>query len=88
MKINENFMLREFADEYIVVPTGEAAVHLNGIMNLTETGALIWKGIQANKTREEIIKDLLEEYNVTEEVAQRDVNGFINELILVGIAEE
>lgn len=88
MKINENFMLREFADEYIVVPTGEAAAQFNGMINLTETAVFIWKEIQAGKTREEIVSDMLKEFNVDTEIAARDVNGFIDELILVGIVSE
>lgn len=88
MKINSDFILREFADEYIIVPTGESAVKFNGMMNLTETGAVIWKGVLANKTRDEIVVDILNEFNIDEEIAKKDVNGFIDELILVGIIEE
>lgn len=88
IKINDNFMLREFADEYIVVPTGEAAAQFNGMMNLTETAAFIWQGIQAGKTREKIAEEMLKEFDVDAETATRDVNGFIDELITVGIASE
>lgn len=88
IKISENFMLREFADEYIVVPTGEAAAQFNGMMNLTETAAFIWREVQAGKTREEIVDNMLKEFDIDVETATRDVNGFIDELIVVGIASE
>ena len=43
MKIKENYMLRKVADCYVVVPIGEAVAEFNGMINLNEVGAFLWR---------------------------------------------
>jgi hypothetical protein len=39
MKIKSGYIMREVADNYVVVPTGQATVDFNGMITLNETGA-------------------------------------------------
>lgn len=39
MKVKQGFMLREIANNYVVVPVGKAAIDFNGIITLNQTGA-------------------------------------------------
>jgi len=43
MKIKNNLILREIAGSWIIVPVAEMVVEFNGLMNLNETGAFLWK---------------------------------------------
>lgn len=80
MRTNENYILREIDGESILIPIGEASEHLNGMIHLTPTAAFIWKEVDNSNSLEEIIQKLMEKYEVTEEIAKRDVYGFLTEL--------
>ena len=43
MKIKQGFILREVAGSYLVVAVGEAVKRFNGVINLNETGAFLWR---------------------------------------------
>ena len=68
MKIKEDFLLRKVADCYVVVPVGKATVDFNGMMNLNETGAFLWEKLENDTTKEELLKAMLDEYEVTEDI--------------------
>ncbi|MEQ3145308.1 PqqD family protein [Phocaeicola coprocola] len=79
MKTNENYILREIDGESILIPIGEASEHLNGMIHLTPTAAFIWKEVDNSNCLEEIIQKLMGKYEVTEEIARRDIYGFLSE---------
>lgn len=85
MKINEDFMLRNIAGEYIIVATGESSKDFNGMISVNEVAAFIWDNINSSKDEEEIVKKVLDEFDVDEHTARVDVYGFISELIKVGM---
>ena len=81
MKINEGFMLREVAGNYVVVPVGKASEKFKGVINLNAVGAFLWKKIEEGLSEEEIVEALLSEYDVEKEQAKKDVENFINKLV-------
>lgn len=80
MKVKEDFLLREVAGCYVVVPVGKATVDFNGMMNLNETGAFLWEKLENDTTKEELLKAMLDEYEVTEDIAKKDIDNFITKL--------
>lgn len=87
MKIKDGFMLREVAGSNVVVPVGKRADEFNGMVHLNETGAFFWKIAEKGCTREELIKDGLECYDVSKELITKDVDKFINILESNGLFE-
>ncbi len=81
MKIKEGFILREVADNYIVVAVGSAVKEFNGIINLNETGAFLWKILEKGGEKQDLLDALLNEYEVEKEVAEKDVDKFIAKLL-------
>lgn len=77
MKVKENFMLRKVADSYVVVPVGRQTLDFNGIINLNETGAFLFELLQKGASRDELVENLLAEYEVERDRAQADVDKFI-----------
>ena len=75
MKIKDNFMLRKVADTFVVVPVGTATAEFRGMINLNSAGAL-----EVETTEDEVVAKFLEQYEIDEETARRDVSSFINEL--------
>ena len=81
MKIKKGYILREVAGNYIVVAVGEAVKNFNGIINLNETGAFLWK-LMAEKdiSEEELVEALLAEYEVSREMAAADVHRLVESM--------
>ena len=77
MKIKEGFMLRQVAESWVVVPMSNEELDFNGMITLNETGAFLWKRLGKDCTREELIKALMEEYEVTEARASVGVDKFL-----------
>ena len=71
MKIEESFILREIAGDYVVVPT------FNGLITINGTGAYLWEQLSEERTIEELAKSVCQEYEVDEESARRDTEEFV-----------
>ena len=80
MKLKKEFILREIAGEYILVPTGETTLNFNGLITVNELGAFIWTNIEKVNSEEDILKLILDEYEVEENIAREDLNEFLNKL--------
>ncbi len=80
MKIKDGFMLRKVADSFIVVAVGDRVKEFNGIINLNETSALLWRTLEKDVTESQLVDALLSEYDVDREVAAKDVALFIEKL--------
>ncbi len=87
MKIKSGFILREVAGSFIVVAVGDAVKEFNGVINLNETGAFLWKQLQQGSDEEELTKALLNEYDVEEGIARADAKNFIAKLTEAGLVE-
>ena len=85
MKISENFVLREIAGEYIIVPVGNATLNFNGLMTVNEVGRFIWQQLQNDITKEALVEKIIEEYDVDRETAKADTEEFIEKLKQNGI---
>ena len=66
MKIKENFVLRQVADTWVVLPLGQATVDFKGMLTLNESGILLWRLLEKGTTREALAAALTEEYEVSE----------------------
>lgn len=88
MKIEKEFVLREIAGDYILVPVGNTALEFNGLITVNEVGAFLWERLKKDTTREKLIQDTLEEYEVDQETVIKDVNEFLNHLSEAGIIQE
>lgn len=80
MKIKEGFILREVADNFVVVPVGKASVEFKGLINLNSVGAYIWKCLENDTTIEEVVKKVVAEYEIDEHLAKTDVEAFVSKL--------
>lgn len=84
MKIKEDFYMKEVAGLNVVVATGETAENMNSMINLNETATFLWKQLESDITKEELIQKLTQEYDVNYERASKSVNNFIAKLDEIG----
>ena len=85
MKIGKEFVLREIAGDYIIIPTGKTVLEFNGLITVNEVGASIWKMLQEETSFEKLVQGILEEYDVEDSVARQDVQEFLDKLVEGGI---
>lgn len=88
MKIKSDFMLREVAGYYVVVPVGSGSLDFNGVINLNESGATLWRAMENDVTEEELVATLTSEYEVDEDRAKADVAAFVNKMKEAKLIEE
>lgn len=81
MKVDKEFVLREIAGDYIIIPTGRTVLEFNGLITVNEVGVSIWNMLQNEVTFDELVKGILDEYEVEEAVAREDIREFYNGLI-------
>ncbi len=77
MKLKNEFTLREIAGDYIVIPTGENYLDFGAVISLNETGAFLWKQLEAVRSAEELAQALVEEYGIDFETAAADASDFV-----------
>ena len=80
MKIKSDYLLKQIAGSYVVVPVRSRAVDFSGIIKLSESGAFLWEILAGGATRDELVARLLEEYDVDEATAAADVDRFLAKL--------
>lgn len=88
MRVAEQFVLRDIAGDYVIVPIGEMALSFDGIITVNETGAFIWKALQEEVTADDLVAKVLDEYEVDEETARKDVEEFLTCLRNAKILQE
>lgn len=88
MKIKENFVLRNVADTWVVLPLGEATLDLNGMLTLNDSGVVLWRTLEAGCDKKALIKALTDEYDVSDDIASVDVDEFLQVLRKAGCIEE
>ena len=80
MIIKKELIKREIAGDVILVPVGQTVYESNGLFVLNDLAAFIWDLLPAVNTEAEITKAVLDAYDVSEEMAARDVAEFLRKL--------
>ncbi len=82
MRVKSGFMLREIAGQAVVVPLGERVVEFNGIITLSESGALLWSKMETEVSEDELVGHIVNEYDIDPETARKDIEEFIDSMRL------
>ncbi len=93
MKIKREFILKKLnentEDELsVVIAVGKYAKNVNGYIKLNETACFLWDILSKGATIEELVDGLLKEYDVSSDIAERDVDNFIKVLKSIGALDE
>lgn len=88
MKASGEVILREIAGEYLLIPTGETALRVHGMISLSESGLLLWERLQQDCTVSDLTEALLAEYQVDRATAEADVLSFLNQVRQAGLLTE
>ena len=77
MKIRDEYIIREIAGSFVVVPTGSQAVEFGGIMTINETAAFIWNVFKKGAEKEDAVEAICAEYDVDRQTAEKDVDEVV-----------
>lgn len=88
MKIKDGFVLRNVVDEFIVMPTGDNIVKFEGAVVLNEVSAFIFRQLENAVSREDILSAVLNEYDVDEAQAAKDLDALLAQFESMGILEK
>ena len=81
--------MRNLGNEHIIVGEGLAQVNFNKMVALNDTAAYLWESVAGKEfTSADLVKLLLDKYEVTEEVASADVDNLIKKWIEAELVEE
>lgn len=88
MKIKDTFLMKEIAGNFVVVPTGNELVNLNGMITLNDSGAVLWGFLENDTTKEAVIDGMLKEFDIDRETAEADIDEFLDLLRKIGALDE
>jgi len=79
---SKGIVAREIEGELIIVPIMAGIGNLEDeLYTLNDTGKAIWKNLGQSKSLKRVIEDISKEFESTPEKIERDVKGFIEELL-------
>ena len=89
MKIKNGFVLRQVCGENVIVGEGLEAINFGKLLSMNETAAWLWQQAaeMGDFTIDSLVVKLLDEYDVTEDVARSDVSNIVNEWVKVAVVE-
>lgn len=74
MKTKKGYILRSLGKEFILVAEGLEAADANSLISMNETAAFLWNAVEGKDFEADTLVDLLlQEYDITREVAEKDV---------------
>lgn len=81
---NQNFLLRCVANTWVLMPVGTAVLDFPGMIKLNEAGCFLWNLLETEQTKEALIQELADSYEVTPQQAAEDLETFLEPLLLTG----
>ena len=88
MVAKTGFVLRNIAGEYILMPVNENITKFNGTLLMNGISAFIWEKLQNPVSREDLIKAVLDEYDVDEDTARADLDQLLARLRELDVIED
>jgi hypothetical protein len=80
MKAKSGFVLRDIVGEKILMPTGDNIGKFKGTVLLNDIAAFVWQKLQDSVSRDDLLRAVLDEYEVEEAVAAEDLDKFLQTL--------
>lgn len=87
-RIKPEFILREIAGEYVIVPTGDDSPISHAVLAPNDTAAFLWKAFEEPSTIDEVVSKSMLEYDVIEETIRNSIERFVKESLEYNILEE
>ena len=88
MKLNTDFILKEMAGTWVLVPFGEKAIDFNGVVTLNDTAKFLYEKCADGIDETALKNALIAEYEIDDTTAENAVETFIDQLKKAGCIDE
>lgn len=86
MKTKKGFRLRELGGDYILIGESAELVNFNNIISFNEAAAYLWQQVDGKEFDVNVLTQLLlDEYEVSEDIARQDAQAAIDDWLEIGI---
>ncbi len=80
MKIKGEFIMRELVGRSSWFPWARRPLQFNGMITLNPVSAQIWRSLEQGAPYEEILRGILDQFDVAEDTARQDLDRFLEEM--------
>lgn len=88
MKLRDDLVIRSIAGESVIIMPHEDTADFTSLINLNSTARAIWDNFAAQPfEKADIVRFLLDTYEIDEETAVKDTDVFVNQLMQIGALE-
>ena len=88
MKIKDGYILETIGDQKMVVSLDMTPDKFSGMIKLNNVAAFLWELLENETDEASVIKAMTEKYDVSEELATKDLKTFLVNLEKNGILEK
>ena len=88
MKLRGEFVLRQVMDNIVVIPVGQTALRLNGMILLNNVSKIIWDSLKQGTDLEGAVKAVTDAFDVSAHEARMDILEFCDKLRKLQLLEE
>lgn len=85
MRLKDDFILHNTGEDFVIIATGEATKNFNGIIKLNNMGGEIVSFLSNDISEEDIIKAIVEKYEVEYDTAKEDIRNLLDSLRKAGV---
>ena len=88
MRTKKGFRLRELGGDYILIGESAELFNFNNIISFNEAAAYLWQNVQGKDFDVNTLTQLLlDEYDVSEDIARVDAQATIDDWLEIGIID-
>lgn len=80
MRLRGEFVVRKVMDNTVVIPVGQTALKLSGMILLNDVSQVIWQCLEQDAELEMIVKAVTDAFDVSDQEARLDILEFLDKL--------
>ena len=87
MRLSKDLVLRQIAGQWVILPLADNRAGFAEMLRLNASGVMLWHVLEKDCRREALVDALISEYQISPELAQTDVDRFLEKLAGIGCIE-
>ena len=87
-KKQTGFVEKTVGNETVIIPIVGTVAQMEKVFSLNEIGSFIYNNLTSEKSAGEIIRLIINEFEIDEQTAEKDLEQFLNKAVANGIIGE
>ena len=85
---NPDFVAREVADEFILVPIRKNLKSSDSLYVLNSTGATFWRSLDGRQSLSQVTRNMLDQFDVSRDLLEKDLKVLLEDLLTIEAISE